>query len=153
MSSYIVMQVPMRLFYGGDFQGNGTLGSAVHIASLTLHLEFGTSSLQGFPDKAELGSAVRFAFLEGDPADLAVLRKAEAGNAAAVVVAGMGERGAKEADALVLTTLLLVQVWPRCRRNLRGILHETSLMCKFLRCKQHGAEPNPSTHGSHASLT
>ena len=69
-----------------------------------------TCALQGFPDKGELGSGVRFAFLEGDPADLAVLGKAEAGSAAAVVVAGMGERGAKEADALVLTTLLLVQV-------------------------------------------
>ena len=72
----------------------------------------GSCVVQGFPEKGELGSAVRFAFLEGDPADLSVLRKAEVGNAAAVVVAGMGERGAKEADALVLTTLLLVQVGP-----------------------------------------
>ncbi|KAK9836266.1 hypothetical protein WJX81_000586 [Elliptochloris bilobata] len=64
---------------------------------------------EGFPEKSEMGSAVRFAFLEGDPADLGVLRKAEVGTAAAVVVAGLGERGAKEADALVLTTLLLVQ--------------------------------------------
>ena len=60
---------------------------------------------------------MRFAFLEGDPADLAVLRKAEAGSAAAVVVAGMGERGAKEADALVLTTLLLVQARPLLNPN------------------------------------
>ena len=66
--------------------------------------------MQGFPEKQELGTAVRFAFLEGDPSDLAVLKKAEVGDAAAVVVAGLGERESKEADALVLTTLLLVQV-------------------------------------------
>ena len=56
---------------------------------------------------------MRFAFLEGDPSDLAVLKKAEVGDAAAVVVAGLGERESKEADALVLTTLLLVQVCQR----------------------------------------
>jgi len=65
---------------------------------------------QGFPDRQELGGGVRFAFLEGDPADLTALRKADVGTAAAVVVAGLNERGAKEADALVLTTMLLVQV-------------------------------------------
>ncbi len=53
---------------------------------------------------------MRFAFLEGDPADLTALRKADVGTAAAVVVAGLSARGAKEADALVLTTMLLVQV-------------------------------------------
>ena len=79
-------------------------GSAMHTRGPVL--------LQGFPDRGELGAGVRFAFLEGDPADLSVLRKAEVGSAAAVVVAGMGERGAKEADALVLTTLLLVQARP-----------------------------------------
>ncbi len=61
---------------------------------------------QGFPDRQELGGGVRFAFLEGDPADLTALRKADVGTAAAVVVAGLNERGAKEADALVLTTML-----------------------------------------------
>ncbi|MCJ1468197.1 hypothetical protein MMC07_006825 [Pseudocyphellaria aurata] len=70
-----------------------------------------SSKPEGFPsDKARfLNPGCRFVFQEGDPASAEQLRKAGADRTQAIIVGGLQSRPAKEADALTISVILLLQ--------------------------------------------
>ena len=67
--------------------------------------------MQGFPDsKAKfLAPGCRFTHQKGDPANADQLRKANADTAQAIILGGLQSRPAKEADALTIAIILLLQ--------------------------------------------
>lgn len=66
--------------------------------------------LQGFPEDSGLLAWVKMRWVEGDPSSLNALRAADLGAADSFVIGDSGEGPAKEADALMLTTIALAQV-------------------------------------------
>lgn len=65
--------------------------------------------LQGFPEETSLGGT-SFEFVEGDPAHQGLLQKAGVGMSDSVIIGGtIDKRPPKEADALTLSLVMLVQ--------------------------------------------
>lgn len=67
--------------------------------------------MQGFPDEQSklFAPGCRFTHQKGDPADAEQLRQAGAGIAQSVIIGGLQGRPAKEADALTISVILLLQ--------------------------------------------
>ena len=67
--------------------------------------------VQGFPEEQSklLAPGCRFSHVKGDPASSESLRRAGAQGAQAIIIGGLQRRPAKEADALTLSLILLLQ--------------------------------------------
>ena len=102
------------------------LGRSFHCSLSGEALKEGTStylSLNGplaqvFKDKDRLPRRVKFQWVEGDPASVDALAKAQLSQAQALIIGGSSTAQPKEADAFTLTTITLAQVsappWLAC---------------------------------------
>lgn len=65
--------------------------------------------MQDFPDERKIGSTT-FEYVEGDPANRELLQQSGVAFCDSVIIGGiLDERPAKEADALTITLVMLVQ--------------------------------------------
>ncbi|KAK9815434.1 hypothetical protein WJX72_003650 [[Myrmecia] bisecta] len=82
---------------------------------------------EGFPDEklsAKLLASCKFAHIQGDPAQQALLKKAGVANAHAIIVGGVDSRPPKEGDALTLSVILLLNdVMVASGRDARNPVH------------------------------
>ena len=79
---------------------------------MPIHLVVTTGVLvQMFKDKNRIPRRVQFKWIEGDPASVDAMRKAGLKEAHALIIGGNSTALPKEADAYMLTTITLAQVW------------------------------------------